>query len=49
MVYEHYCTFTDGDLFGEPFILEPWQRWILNLMFEVDPESGLRRWREFVL
>lgn len=46
---EHYCTFTDGDLFGEPFILEPWQRWILNLMFEVDPESGLRRWREFVL
>lgn len=46
---QNYCTFTDGDLFGEPFLLEPWQRWVLDLMFEVDPETGLRRWREFVL
>jgi len=46
---EKYCTHTDGDLLGEPFLLEPWQRWVLDLMFEVDPETGLRRWREFVL
>lgn len=46
---ENYCTFTDGDLFGQPFILEAWQRWVLDLMFEVDPATGLRRWREFVL
>lgn len=46
---ENHCTHTDGDLLGEPFLLEPWQRWVLSLMFECDPESGLRRWREFVL
>lgn len=46
---ENYCTHTDGELLGEPFLLEPWQRWVLDLMFEVDPATGLRRWREFVL
>lgn len=46
---ENYCTFTDGELFGKPFRLEAWQRWVLDLMFEVDPATGLRRWREFVL
>jgi phage terminase large subunit-like protein len=46
---ENYCTHTDGALLGEPFLLEPWQRWVLDLMFEVDPKTGLRRWREFLL
>ena len=46
---ENYCTFTDGDLLGEPFLLEAWQRWLLDVMFEVDPATGLRRWREFIL
>src|SRR5687768_4007230 len=46
---ENYCTHTDGALLGQPFLLEPWQRWVLDLMFEVEPTTGLRRWREFVL
>ena len=46
---ENYCTHTDGALLGSPMILEPWQRWVLNEMFRIDPTTGLRQWREFVL
>lgn len=46
---ENYCTHTDGELLGEPFILEPWQIWMLSLVFEIDPATGLRRWREIAI
>lgn len=46
---ENYCTFTDGELWGKPKTLELWQRWVLNEMFRVDPRTGRRWWREFVL
>lgn len=46
---ENYCTHAKGEWFGQPLILEPWQRWILNLIFEVEPETGLRRWRNVLL
>lgn len=46
---ETRCTHSDGDLLGEPFLLEPWQVWVISLMFEIDPAAGRRRWREFVL
>lgn len=46
---ENYCTHAKGEWFGQPLILEPWQRWVLDLIFEVDPTTGLRRWRNVLL
>lgn len=46
---ETHCTHTDGELLGQPMLLERWQKWVLNEMFRLDPETGLRYWREFVL
>lgn len=46
---ENYCTHAKGEWFGQPLLLEPWQRWVLDLIFEVDKKSGLRRWRNVLL
>lgn len=46
---ENYCTHAKGEWFGRPLILEPWQRWVLDLMFEVDKSTGLRRWHNIAL
>lgn len=44
-----FCTHAKGEWFGKPIILEPWQHWVLNLMFEVEPDTGLRKWRDVLL
>jgi phage terminase large subunit-like protein len=37
----------DGPKRGTPFQLEPWQVWVVVVLFGwVDPTSGFRRWRE---
>lgn len=46
---ENYCTHAKGEWFGRPLLLEPWQRWVLKLVFEVDKRTGLRRWRNVLL
>ena len=46
---ERYCTHAKGEWFGQPLVMEPWQRWVLNLIFEVEPETGLRKWRDVLL
>lgn len=46
---ENYCTHAKGEKFGEPLLMERWQRWVLNEMFRVDPTTGLRYWREVCL
>jgi phage terminase large subunit-like protein len=46
---ENYCTHAKGEWFGRSLQLEPWQRWMLELIFEVDKSSGLRRWRNILL
>lgn len=43
---EQHCTHAKGEWFGQPLKLEAWQRWVLDLMFEVDPKTGLRVWRQ---
>lgn len=46
---ENYCTHAKGEWFGKPLMMEPWQRWVLNEMFRVDPSTGMRQWREVCL
>lgn len=46
---ENYCTHAKGQWFGSPLVLEPWQKWVLDLMFEVDKKTSLRRWRNVLL
>lgn len=41
-----HCTHAKGEWFGKPLELEPWQQWVLDLMFEIDPATGLRVWRQ---
>ncbi len=50
---ETFCVLGSGDSYGDPFILRPWQKGILNRMLELqfDPRSGLwrRRYRRALL
>jgi phage terminase large subunit-like protein len=46
---ERLCTHSKGDLFGEPLTLEPWQRWLLDVIFEADPVTGERVWRDVTI
>jgi phage terminase large subunit-like protein len=39
---------TKGALIGQPFILEPWQSKIIDLIYEID-EEGRRKWRTVLL
>jgi len=43
---EAYCRHSKGEWAGSPIVLEAWQRWALNEIFRVDPESGFRYWRQ---
>ncbi len=38
---------TKGTLFGQPFLLEPWQQEDIDLIYELD-EKGKRRWRTVI-
>lgn len=42
---EEMCVFTNGRWIGQPFVLLPWQKRDLYELFEVRPETGLRRFR----
>lgn len=46
---EKNCTHTKGELFGEPLLLEAWQRWLLDVIFEVDPETGKRIFKDVTI
>lgn len=39
---ESFLVHGEGDHFGEPFVLERWQREIIYRLYEYDPESGRR-------
>lgn len=49
---ETHCVLVNGAYMGKPFILQPWQKTLLNDLFELDPTSAekpadmLRRYRE---
>ncbi len=46
---ESFCVCTDGQWVDTPLKLLPWQKdWLVEL-FELDPETGLRRYREALL
>jgi phage terminase large subunit-like protein len=42
---EAYCVHTKGKWRGKPFRLLPWQKRTTYELFEIDPETGLRRYR----
>ena len=46
---EQFCKFTDGRLKGQPFILEPYERMIIELAFGFVDENGYRRFREVIV
>jgi len=42
---ENFCVLGEGDYYGEPFILRPWQKDVLNRMLELEWHEPERRWR----
>lgn len=46
---EGYCVFTNGRWTGSPFVLQAWQKRLLYELFEVDPVTGLRRYRRALI
>lgn len=46
---ETACVFTKDEWRGRPFVLEPWQKRLLYEAFELDPATGLRRYRSMYL
>lgn len=42
---ETHCCFTNGRWTGAPFILQGWQKRLIYRLFEIDPRTGLRRYR----
>ncbi len=46
---EEMCVFTNGRWTGQPFALLPWQKRLLWELFEIDPETGLRRFRRALI
>lgn len=45
---ETHCRYGEGDKFGQPVRLEPFQRYVLYLLYELN-EDGSRRYRRFLL
>jgi phage terminase large subunit-like protein len=43
---ERYCRHSKGKWAGQRIVLEDWQRWALNEIFRVDPQTGYRYWRQ---
>lgn len=46
---ERFCRFTEGKMAGKPFILEPYERMIVELAFGFVDEYGLRRFQEVIV
>ena len=46
---EEHCVFTNAEWTGEPFRLLPWQRKLLDELFEIDPRTGYRRYRRALI
>lgn len=46
---EGQCVYSDGEWIGDPARLMPWQKRYLYELFEIEPESGLRRYRRALL
>lgn len=42
---EGLCVFSNGQWTGDPFVLLPWQKRLIYELFEVNPATGLRRYR----
>jgi phage terminase large subunit-like protein len=45
---ERHCVLGEGDYFGQPFRLRPWQRRFLYRLYELNPD-GTRRYRRALL
>ncbi len=43
--FEAFCKLGEGDSYGDPFVPRPWQRKLLNKMFELVWDQDRRRWR----
>jgi phage terminase large subunit-like protein len=46
---EGQCVYSDGEWIGEPAKLMPWQKRYLYELFEIEPATGLRRYRRALL
>jgi phage terminase large subunit-like protein len=46
---EMNCVYSDGEWIGQPAQLLPWQKRYLYELFEVEPATGLRRFRRALL
>jgi phage terminase large subunit-like protein len=46
---EQNCVYSDGEWIAQPAELLPWQKRYLYELFEVDPDTGLRRYRRALL
>lgn len=46
---ELHCVYGEGDYFGEPVRLQRWQKRIIFWLYEYDPRSGARRFREALI
>lgn len=46
---EAYCVFTNGRWTGLPFKLLDWQKRLILELFEIDPATGLRRYRRALI
>ncbi len=46
---ERFCRFTEGKMAGKPFILEPYERAIIETAFGFVDDDGLRRFQEVIV
>lgn len=46
---EQHCVYGEGDYFGQPVRLQRWQKQILYWLYEYNPASGERRFREALI
>lgn len=46
---EGLCILSNGQWTGDPFVLLPWQKRLIYELFEINPETGLRRYRRALI
>ncbi len=46
---ERHCVYGEGDYFAEPVRLQRWQRQIIYWLYEYNPRTGERRFREALI
>lgn len=46
---EKHCVFTNGRWLGKPFVLQRWQRELLYELFEINEQTGRRRYRRALI